>query len=468
MFYNRSMLHETRRKKSRKRLTWLLGGLAACLLLMIGIYFLPPVHSRLAWRVDTLRTQIKYYFNPPEEVVFAPTGASAATFSPAATVNATVTTTARPELPTVIPTLTPTPLPEAVKLTGIVYSSQCNRWNYCGAANLTMALNYWGWDGDRDDVAMAIKPGENNPDKTFIDRGQSDFNIMPYEMVDFVNDNTDLSALYRYGGNEELLRRMVAAGFPVVIEKGYYQRDNTGRVSWMGHYSFITGYDQAEGNFIWQDSYPNRCLDMENPEVVERKGRDNLIAYDDLLSAWRGFNYVFIVVYPPEKEGEVIAALGPWIDWTWAGNHALEISKEETLNQSGNDEFFAWFNLGTSHVAVQQYADAASAFDQAFRLYADLSNEDSERPYRILWYQTGPYWAYYYTGRYQDVINLADTTLYYLVSKPSLEESLYWRALAEYAVGDSEAAYTDIRLAVYYNQNFQAALSVMEQWGISP
>jgi len=30
------------------------------------------------------------------------------------------------------------------------------------------------------------------------------------------------------------------------------------------------------------------------------------------------------------------------------------------------------------------------------------------RPYRILWYATGPYFAYYYTGRYSDVIQLAE------------------------------------------------------------
>jgi hypothetical protein len=35
------------------------------LLLAIGIYYLPPVHSRLETRVDLLRTRIVYFFNPP-------------------------------------------------------------------------------------------------------------------------------------------------------------------------------------------------------------------------------------------------------------------------------------------------------------------------------------------------------------------------------------------------------------------
>ena len=466
MFYNAPMIQNTRLRLRRRRSLWSLIIVGTFLLLAVGVYFLPPVHSRLAWRLENLRTQIKYFFNPPEDVIFIPTGGAVSTSTPA--MLPTLTATLLPDVPTAVPTFTPTPLPAQVKLTGIVYSSQCNRWNYCGAANLAMALNYWGWDGDRDDVAMAIKPGENDPNKTFIDRGKTDYNIMPYEMVDFVNDSTELNAISRYGGTPELLKRMVAAGFPVVIEKGYYQRDSTGRTSWMGHFSFITGYDEESGAFIWQDSYPNRCRDMENPEVVERKGRDNIITSDDLLSAWQGFDYIFIIIYPTDRQDDMFAALGPWGDETWASTHALEIATQEISDLEGNEQFFAWFNRGTSHVALFQYADAASAYDQSFAVYADLGDDDSERPYRILWYQTGPYKAYYYSGRYQDVVDLADTTLDYLVATPSLEESLYWRALAEYALGQFDFAYADMRLAVYYNQNFTAAWNMMTEWGISP
>ena len=42
------------------------------LILGIGVYFLPPVHSRISSRVDDLRAQIKYYLNPPDQAVFQP------------------------------------------------------------------------------------------------------------------------------------------------------------------------------------------------------------------------------------------------------------------------------------------------------------------------------------------------------------------------------------------------------------
>ena len=53
-----------------------------------------------------------------------------------------------------------------------------------------------------------------------------------------------------------------------------------------------------------------------------------------------------------------------------------------------------------------EYGQSALAYDTSFTLYNALPVAD--RPYRIMWYQTGPYKAYYYTSRYQDVITLAD------------------------------------------------------------
>jgi tetratricopeptide (TPR) repeat protein len=84
---------------------------------------------------------------------------------------------------------------------------------------------------------------------------------------------------------------------------------------------------------------------------------------------------------------------------------------------NGIDLFFAWFAKGSSHVALQEYADAATAYDQAFAIYNSIGEEDKQRPYRMMWYQTGPFWAYFYTGRYQDVVNLANVTLTETISK---------------------------------------------------
>ena len=116
-----------------------------------------------------------------------------------------------------------------------------------------MALTFWGWDGNRDVVGAYVKPEDK------------DKNVMPYEMEDFVDtQTTGLKAVVRSGGDIDLIRRMVAAGFPVLTEKGYYEYDYNGKLGWMGHYQFVTGYDDAKGVLIVQDTY----RDGPNHETV--------------------------------------------------------------------------------------------------------------------------------------------------------------------------------------------------------
>lgn len=431
--------------------------------LIVGaaLYFVPPVHNRLAWRIEDARVQVRNFLNPPADVTFLPTQQAAidaivkATMQAHATAEAATPTaglTATRPGPTARATISPTPLPRAVNLPGVKYVDQRERWNYCAPANLTMALNFWGWKGDRDEVAKVVKPGENDPSKSFIDRGRTDRNVLPYELQDFVNDHTEYRALFRLGGDVALIKALVAAGFPPIVEKGYYEADYRGKVAWLGHYQFVTGYDDARGEVIVQDTWND--------------GPNFHIPYATFEQGWRSFDFLFLVVYPPDRESEVLDVLGPYADSQWSARHALERATQEVTALQGIDLFFAWFAKGTSHVALQQYVDAATAYDQAFAIYNALGSDDNERPYRMMWYQTGPYWAYFYTGRYYDVVNLADTTLNDTGSTPTLEESLYWRGQARYALGDVAGAIDDVRRSVYYNKNFGAGLAKLQEWGV--
>jgi tetratricopeptide (TPR) repeat protein len=439
----------------------------AVVVVVLGIYFIPPVHERIARRMDDLRSQVKYFIDPPEQAVFLPTQQAAID----AIVNATMQAHALIQTPSATPravssaagstaapsgpTATPIPLPPLVNLPGVKYVDQFDRWNYCAPANLTMALNFWGWKGNRDDVAKVVKPGENDPSKNFIDRGKTDKNVMPYELVDFVNNNTEYKALQRYGGDVQVVKSLVANGFPVIAEKGIYENDTTGRNSWMGHYQYVTGYDDTAKTFLVQDTY--------------LKGPNYHVSYSDFLEGWRAFDRVFIVVYPADRETDVMNLLGQYSDPTWAAQHALGFTSQDISTLTGAPLFFAWFARGTSMVALQQYVDAANAYDQAFTLYATLDPNYSTRPWRMMWYQTGPYWAYFYSGRYQDVIRLANTTLDpNLLGVNTLEESLYWRGMAEYSLGDTAHALDDVRRSVYYNKNFQAGIAKLQEWGSAP
>jgi tetratricopeptide (TPR) repeat protein len=228
----------------------------------------------------------------------------------------------------------------------------------------------------------------------------------------------------------------------------------------MGHYAFVTGYDENSQEIIYQDSY--------QPDAAKNPGPNRHIKYSTFLEGWRAFNYIFVVVYPNEKEGEVLNLLGPYANEEWASQHALSVAQTEAQTLEDIDRFFAWFNVGTSHVALLQYADAAIAYDYAFSLYANLQTDDAVRPYRMMWYQTGPYKAYFYTNRFADVINLADTTLNDTVAEPVLEESLYWRGRAYYMAGQTDLAVKDYRAALSVHPTWIVATQALQDLGIQP
>lgn len=436
-------------------------AIPAIVIFVVGLYYVPPVHSRLSWRLDSVRTQIKYMINPPDEAVFQPEQQNQldiavtammqtlqATMMPQTGTTALVASTPRPGS-TLSPPVISTPVPTTVQLSAVKYEHQHGRLNYCGPANFSMALTYWGWNGNRDVVGKAVKPSDK------------DKNVMPYELQDFITDNVPgMTSVIRYGGDIELLKRMVAAGFPVVVEKGIYEVDINGHMGWMGHYAFVTGYDDTTQEIIYQDTY--------QPEPKSNPGPNRHIKYSTFLEGWRAFDYIFVVVYPLEKETQVMALLGPLANENDAARHALSIAQAEAQTLTDIDQYFAWFNVGTSHVMLLEYADAAIAYDYAFNLYANLNVEDSVRPYRMMWYQTGPYKAYYYTNRFSDVINLADTTLNKTISEPVLEESLYWRGRAYYMAGQTDLAVKDYRDALKVHPNWIPAVEALQDLGLQP
>ncbi len=429
----------------RPRRRWVaLGCLATLALfgLLVVIYNLPFVQDRVGWRVSELRARIKYALSPPEQAVFTPDPtlqAMVQTTLAALTPPATMTPTPGPTLPPTVtptPTIEPTPLPTSIQLRGVRHEYQ--KWNNCGPANLSMALSFWGWQGDQRDTAAYLKP---NP---------RDKNVMPYEMAGFVEDETDFGVIVRVGGDLDVIKRFLAAGFPVLVEKGF---EGDGFDGWMGHYEVITGYDDARQRFTAQDSYIMADLP---------------VSYADLLTHWQAFNYTYLVIYPGDRQAEVMSLLGPHADEAANSQAAAQKASDEVSASLGREQFFAWFNRGSNLVRLQDYAGAALAFDEAYAVDAQLAVSDPEhRAWRMLWYQTGPYFAYFFTGRYGDVISLATQTLVNS-SEPTLEESWYWRARARAAIGDSAGAVDDLRTSLQYHEGFTPSLELMQALGAAP
>lgn len=282
-------------------------------------------------------------------------------------------------------------------------------WNNCGPATLAMQLSYFGRTETQAVTAPFLKPDEN------------DKNVSPHEMVAYAQ-SIGYEAREVVGMDLEMLRTLATNGFPVVVESWYIPEPNDE----MGHYLLLTGYDGQTLSFF--DSY-------KGPNVAK-----NSEEFDRL---WRVFNRTAIVVWPPEKSDLAAAILAPVGEREQMYQNALDRAFADV--QADPNDRFGWFNLGSSLLALGEAEQAAQAFDTARGL---------QLPWRMLWYQFGPYEAYYRSGRYQEVVNLASATL---ASAGNLEESFYWRGLAYEALGDVEAARRDLGQAVRYNPNFAAA-----------
>ena len=328
--------------------------------------------------------------------------------------------------PTALPTAVP--LPRQARIDGLEILPQ--GFNNCGPANLTINLNFYGNPTTQVEAAAFLKPN------------REDRNVSPWQMVDYVNEQTNLRAFVGSGGDLELIKRFLANGLPIVIEKGYELPTE----GWLGHYLTMFAYDDDKQEFLSLDT---------NLGPWDGSGRAS--SYETVNYYWQQFNYTFFVVYPPEKETLVQSLLGQgMIDREAMWRKAAERAQVEIEVDPQNG--FAWFNLGTNLTRLGEmtgeaafYENGAAAFDQA-RLVGV--------PPRIVWYQFRPYIAYMKVGRFQEMIDLADIVLETQGGR-NVEETYLYKGHALAFLGDGPGAVAAYEQSLRLNENFYPA-----QWAL--
>ena len=204
----------------------LIGVLAILLLILIaiGIYFIPPIHDRLAPHMDDLQraNQILFQVRPirrcsshnnRNRMQSALLSMRRCRRTPPRKLQHRLQFKSAAVQPRRRRSLQRLCL-SSVNLPGVVYMDQSGGWNLCGPTNLYMALKFWKWTGSRDDIIKVVKPGINDPKLTFIQRGETDKNVMPYELVDFVQNDTDLQLPVSLWGRHELIKVIDRIRFP--------------------------------------------------------------------------------------------------------------------------------------------------------------------------------------------------------------------------------------------------------------
>lgn len=304
-------------------------------------------------------------------------------------------------------------LPPSAMVEGLRHEYQT--WNNCGPATISMALSRFGAGQGQAEAARSLKP---DPD---------DKNVGPQELADYARSR-GMAVRLGVGGDADLLRGLLAAGLPVVVETWFIPDPNDE----MGHYRVLVGYD-AEG-FRALDSYHGPNVRMTEAELDKD---------------WRVFNRLFLVAYPPDQAPIVEAVLGP------ADERAMhERAAARAMAEIGSaEDAFGWFNLGSSLLALGDAPAAAEAFDRARGLGL---------PWRMLWYQHGPFEAYAATSRWTEVRALAEANL---TNADNLEESHYWLGRALAATGDPDGARRAWERALALNPRFAAAAEALAGGG---
>ena len=393
------------------------------LLLAILLYQIPWVRVRVDWRLLVAQTYITSRLNPAGTLPPPQIESSEVALAAADGADKPTSISSTP-----VPQATPTQLPASVQLTPSEYELQGP--NNCGPATLTMYLRYYSWDGDQYDISDEIKPVTK------------DRNVNVDELIYYTSTWVGwLRSMFRVGGDIELIKQFLAAGIPVMVEKGhiieidYFYQDDY----WNGHYALVTGYDDASQTFTYQDSYT---------------GPDEQIDYAEFDVFWQQFNRVFILVYLPEQEQTVINLLGA--DWDEEANrqNALAVAQAESL--SDPDNAFAWFNLGMNQVYFEKYGEAATSFDKARQIGL---------PMRMLRYQFGPFFAYYNAGRMDDLNTLLD---YAFQITPESEEAFIWKGWALYREGDTNGAIAQFLAAQEANPKSFYVTQALNFMGVTP
>ena len=385
-----------------KKVRMIALALAGFLLLSVLVYQIPKVKSAVDWRTEKFGLYVKNVLNPPGPV---PTALPTTTPFPTEEGTPTHTTTPEPALtPTspASPTTTSAPLPAQVTLDPPAWEQQTP--NNCGPATLSMALRMYGWTGTQAEIADQIKPV------------LQDRNVNPEELAWYVRNNAGwLNIEYRVAGDLPLLKRLLAARYPVIVESvtSLDPNDALGPNDdlWAAHYLLLTGYDDDTQTFTVQDSY---------------HGANLTVAYAQLETDWKAFNNLYIVFYLPQEQAELQSILGA--DWDADANRqrALELAQAET--QAAPQDTFAWFNLGSNLVYFERYNDAANAYDKS---------REIGLPLRMFRYQFGPFIAYFQSNRNDDLLALTD---YARGVTEMSEETWLWYGWALYRKDDFKGA----------------------------
>jgi tetratricopeptide (TPR) repeat protein len=283
--------------------------------------------------------------------------------------------------------------------------------NNCGPATTSMVLQYFGFTVSQNDTKAKLRT--NDDDK----------NVFTYEIADYMRKEYGVESKLLYGGDIQLLKKLIANGFYVVVEDWLHPNED------IGHVTIIRGFDDEQGVLIADDSYIGVNITYPYEQFDKTQ--------------WKAFNREYLPVYKAGSEPLLRAIVGQSWDKDSMYAKAAQTARAE-ITQNEND-MYAWFNLGTSLYGLGNYKEAKTAFEKSRTL---------GWPKRMLWYQIQPIQTLNQLGDYQKALELTGVGL---AGNDSFAELHLEAAIAYKGLGNIDQAKKEAEKALFYAPSFTKA-----------
>ncbi len=284
--------------------------------------------------------------------------------------------------------------------------------NNCGPATTSMVLQYFGYNVDQNETKAHLRT--NSDDK----------NVFTYEIADYIRKDYGIESKLLYGGDIEILKKLLANGFYIVIEDWLHPNED------IGHTTIIRGFDDDQGVLIADDSFIGTNITYKYEEFAKTQ--------------WKPFNYEYLPVYKPGNEELLRAIIGD--SWNPKAMYQKTAKMAQGDISQNDSDMYAWFNLGASLYELGEYQKAKEAFEKSRSI---------GWPNRMLWYQIQPIQTYNALGEYQKAIEMADIALW--GNNDSFAEAHLEKAIAYKGLGDKGKARDEVNKALFFYPNFEKA-----------
>ena len=209
----------------------------------------------------------------------------------------------------------------------------------------------------------------------------------------------------------------------------------------MGHYRLLVGFDDAAQEWIAYDSYDSHGLTKGQPYAGIR------LPYAEVTRDWPVFNRAYLLIYDEARAADVTGIVGADLDDAAMWARAVAAAEAGGRGQTGRCVRLVQPRYGPRRIGSLRRGRPRVrpvAPDRAAVADALVSVRAVPRDYE--------------TGRYDEIIALADATLR---TAKHVEELFFWRGLAQQAKGDLPAAQASLERALELNPNYAEARAAL-------